>query len=1081
MLARLSLRRTSSRLGLLGLIAITLALITAVLAGVTGYTQLAATEALRSLASAPGEQGYFRVHTTALEDSKAQQAAFSALSTELGLDNGLRVSAASYTDPRPLVASGGSAANLPADLSVLPVGTTPTTTTAGSVDRFTSYTEVRNEPVPAALHAETAASLELRLGDTFAVEGNDRTVRLELVATLNPTGADAAFLDPVPVQGADSQPVAVVVPPGAVPAFGSQTKVQWIYTVDEDTVSAAALSGLADGLGALPQRITSDTDVNGGGVVPSGQLAGLLAEASDATQAVRAIIPNALVLLVALSAVTIVQFARLLAGTRSVEDRLIGGHGASPLQRAGVAAREIAPLAVLAVAVGWAAAVALGPLLPRGSETDYLEGAGELAGASWGVPLACAAAMVCLHVGVAFVDGLRGGGTPAEAARSGRMASFGILTLVGAVAALSVWQFLLYRSPLSETASGNLAVNPLAAPAPALLLVACTAIALLVVAWLAKRVEARTASRAGLRASLAARQVARRITSYVIPIVLVTVTVGSATFTAFYTETTSRSQEAAAELAVGSDVRVTLPGPLVMSAAADSPDLQPYTDIDSVDAASLVYRGEARLTSVTAPLLAAQSAQLPMLISAGGSVVDADRLSEALAFKSPVLEPALTLRGSATQVRMQLTSTATSEPAGAEEPASRRAVLTAWIRSDQGALVPVPAGSLTLSGPGERAHSLSFVLPEGLTPSGIAAIDVELAPSPVPQSYSLEITSIASNGGIGTGETRFVEGSTVKAADGVFGTAQAGVQSLGEGVGVSFPEEGSTVSAAKVRLMQDAEDQAPLRVALSSQLLADLDLAIGDPVSLRPGGVEIDAQVAAVSPVIPGTTESVAALTDLDAYAQAMLGSSPAQPRPGEIWLATGDRDSVTEAATVRAATGATVTSADNNLVSRFLSPAATALWIGTIGALLIGATALIASMVTLLQSRRPEVAVLRALGMQARDQASGRRWEVLTVGGTAVALGLLAGLAVSVLTVPLLAEAVVVGGAESLRAPLAVAVVPLLCLLVAQVVILLGSAWFYGEGVRRQALAPALSADASLPVAPDVEPDRGPDPEESR
>ncbi|WP_299167117.1 FtsX-like permease family protein [uncultured Arthrobacter sp.] len=1066
-LVHLASRRASARRSLLAIIALTLAVLTAVLAGISGFTQLAATEALRSLAAAPGAQGFFRIHTTIADDDAAQQAAADSAFAELGLPNGLAISTAPYSPPRPLVPSGGTATNLPADLTFLPVGWTPTTTpAAGSLATFAPEAGTegadtqRTGPVPAALEASTAESLGLAIGDTFAVEGAAGTVRLELVATLTPRGPDAAFLNPVPVQGAETVPTAVVVPPDAIPTLSGEPKVQWVFTVNADSVSAAELSRLAEGLRQLPQRLSSDTAVNDGGVIPSGELAGLLASAADATQSVRAVLPIALLLLVALSAVTVVQFARLLADTRAVEDKLISARGSTTGQRAAVAAFEIVPLVIAGCGLGWIAAVVLGPLLSSGNETNYLEGMGEFASASWTVPVLCAGITALVFVGVAVLDALREHSPGADAARTARVASFGVLALLLAATVLSLWQFLLYRSPLVESGSGALRVNPLAAPAPALLLLAGTALALVITSWLARRVERQTASRATLGVPLAARQVSRRIASYVIPIALVTVTVGTATFTAAYAQTTSRSQEAASQLGNGSDVRVAVPGPLVIRSADDVPQLSAYADSEAVTAASLAYRGEARLASITSPLLAVDAASLPGLLSDGANLLDVGVLAAALAFEPPVPEPALTLTPSATQVRMQFTSTGTSETAD-DDGATRTASVTVWIRTEAGNLVPVPAGTLALSGAGDQAHSLSFALPEGLRPTAIAAIDVALEPSETPRGYELEITSVSSDGGTGTGQGRFTEDSSLQLAVGVFGAAQSGVQPLDEGVGVRFPEEGSTAGTAQARLMLDVGDSPSLPVALTAELLADLDLAVGDPVSLRPGGVEIQGIVAAVAPVLPGTTESTAVLADLQAYSRASLASSPAPPRPGEIWLASSDRGATAAAAAGIAGPGATVSTADNSLIGRFLAPAATSLWIGAIGALLVGGAALTASIVTLVQSRRSEVAVLRALGMQAQDQVRGRRWEVLSVGGAAVVLGLLTGLGVAALTVSLLAQAVVVNASEALRAPLSIAVVPLLGVLAVQVLILVLTAWFYGERVKRQALTPALAVDA--------------------
>ncbi|WP_028278393.1 FtsX-like permease family protein [Arthrobacter sp. H5] len=1063
---KLAARRGAARKSLLGLVCLTIAFIAAVLSGITGYTQLAATDALRNLAGgALAEQGYARIHTTVADDPAAQSTAANAAFTELRLDAGLLSSETTYSVPRTIVPSGGTATNLSADLSFLPVEWKPTTTTAaaGSLDSFTAGGSPGSGTVPAVLTAAAADSLGLAIGDTFAVDGAEGSTQVELAATVEPSGADAAFLDPVPEQGTEVEPIALGIPPGQVARFSAEPKIQWVFTIDPASISAAVLPDLNNGLASLAPRMLGDPGINTGGVIPSGQLAGVLADAADATQGVRAVVPVALILLVVLSSVTLVQFARLMSGARAVEDALIGARGASTGQRCGVAATEIVPLAVVGATAGWAAAVVLAPLLSAqltGTTTAWLDGVLEFAATTWPVPVACVLAATGVFVGVALVDSLRNPGVPSavEAGRGAKVASFGVLALVVAVTGVSVWQFLLYQSPLSQTSSGAVEVNPLAAPAPAMLLLAFTALALLLTLWGARTLERLSAGRRGLGFPLAARQVSRRIAAFIIPIALVTVTVGSATFTAAYAQTTSGSQQAASQLANGSDVRVSLPGPAIVTTAGGRPSLDPYASLDSVSAASLVYRGGASVSSVRAPLLAVDAAELPGLMTTGSAIVDAGALSTALSRTVPAPEPALALQLSATQVRLQFSSNQVDtaepqEPDDDDATPARQATLTAWIRSGNGFLSPVPAGTLTLSGPGAQAHSVSFNLPEGLRPTAIAAIDIALEAHPVPQSYSLELTSVASDAGIGSGDARFTEDTTVGLAPGIFGTAQDGVVNLDDGVGVTFPLEGATVNPAQARLMPNPDNQQLLPVAVGSELLADLDLSVGDEVSVRPGGTELTAVVAGAVPVIPGSTESAAVMADLQALGEAWLGASPTQPRPGEIWLAAGDRDAVVQAAAGIAGTEGSVSSSDKSLVARFLTPAAAALWLGTIGALVIGGVALTASVVTLVQSRQHEVAVLRALGMQARDQACGRRWELFGVGAAAVVLGLVAGLAVAAVMVSLLAEAVLGGAADSLSAPLRLAVVPLGALLLAQLVILAVAGWFYGERVHRQAL----------------------------
>lgn len=1045
-LVDLASRRPGPPRGLLAILALTLVLLTAVLAGITGYGQLAATEALRSLAVAPGSQGYFRLSTPVADDADAQLARAESVFADLGLTDGLHISSAPFSPPRPLVPSGGSATNLSASLTFQPVGWTPTTTpAAGSLEGLTPGGEPgsRSGLIPAAMLDSAAESLGLVPGDTFAVEGSQGTVRLELVATLNPSGPDAAFLDSVPVVGAESAPTAVVVPPEAIPSISGEPMVQWVFTVDAGATSGGDLSALAEGLRNLPETMTGDPLIGQDDVTASGELDVLLGSAADATQAVRAVLPVALFLLVAVGVLTIVQFA-LLAGTRSSESRP---------DRLAVKRRvlEVAPFAVAGCLLGWADAVVLGPLLSTGGETSYGEGLAAFISTTWAVPLLCAVGAVVLCVGT---EVLRERTPSVTGSRTVRLLSLGALALLVAVTAFSLWQFLVNGSPLLP-ADGTTKVNPLAAPAPVLLLLAGAALAVVIVWRLARLVEVRTESHSTLGVTLAARHVSRRFAFYVIPSALVAVTVGTGAFAAAYAQTTSQSQQAASQLGNGSDVRVTLPGPPAISSPDDVPDLAPYAEAEAVTAASLAYRTEVQVASVSAPLLAVDAAALPALQSDGANLVDVEELTTALAFEPPVPEPALALTPSATTVRMQFTSRGTSElPADDDGASSRSASVTAWIRSEAGNLVPIQAGTLVLSGAGDQAHSLSFGLPEGLRPVAIAAIDVALEPSELPRGYELEITSVSSDGGIGTGQGRFTEDPTLRLASGAFNARPTGVEPLDEAVGMRFPEDSSTVDAVRARLMAGVGAASPLSVAVTSEFLEDVGLALGDPMTISVGEVQVEGVVAAVVPAVPGTTESTAVLTDLDAYRYASLASTPALPRPDEIWMASQDRNSTAAVVAGLAGPGAVVSTSNSDLMERILSPATTALWIGVVGALLLAGVALALGVLQLTSSRRSEVAILRALGMHTRDLVRGRRWEVLSVGGAAVVMGLVAGFGAAALTVPGLAQAAVVSASEALRAPLSVAVGPLLAVLVAQVLILLLVAWLYGDRTGRQALA---------------------------
>ncbi|WP_458115438.1 hypothetical protein [Arthrobacter sp. D2-10] len=886
-------RRAGSRRSLLAILALTLALLTAVLAGIIGYAQLAATEALRSLATAPGPQGYFRVSTTVADDAGAQLADAESIFAELGLTDGLQVSTASFSAPLPLVPSGGSATNLPADLTFQPVGWAPTTTpVAGFVENLTpdGAPGSRSGPVPAAMPALAADSLGLVPGDTFAVEGAQGTVRLELVATLNPSGPDAAFLDPAPAEGVETAPTTVIVPPSSMGAFSADPALQWALTADQDSASATALPRLADALRELPERLTEDPAFEGD-VEVSGELVALLDSTTKANESVRAVLMIALAAVAVAGVLTLALFARRVAPSRRV---LLSAGGSCVL--------------------GWGAAVVQVPLLFDGG-ASYLARAGNVAGASWAVPLLCVA---------------------------------------GAV----------------------------------------------VVRWVASVLRK-------LPKSVTVPRFLHRHSSAVIPMVLVAVTIGMATFAAAYSEALHRTQAAASQLVNGSDVRVELPD----VPASELPPLESF-DGELVRAQSWAYRGDVQVASETAQLVAVDAESLPSLLGAGADLIDVDELAGALAYQLPVPEPALTLLPSATQVRLQFSSVGTTQPATDDDASARAASVTAWIRTENRALVSVPAGTLALAGTSAQAHSLSFSLPEGSRPVAVAALDIALEAAENPAGYDLKLTGVSSDGGIGNGQSRLAEESTLRLAPEAFGAGRSEIAPLDDGVGVRFPAGPSAGDTVRARLVAEVFDER-LPVALSSSLLAKLGLSVGDPIPLSAGEVDLPAVLAAVTPIIPGTSEAAAVLVNWQAYSAASLATLPTPSAAGEIWLATTDLDDAKESAQASAGAGTVVTASDSRMTARFLDPAVAVLWVAVVGNLLLGGV---------------------GIGLSARAPAQPRLSQVAGVG---IVLGFASGLAIAALAVPVLVQSAVVDAAEGLRVPLLIAVMPLLTLAAIQVLLL--------------------------------------------
>ncbi|WP_158068894.1 FtsX-like permease family protein [Cellulosimicrobium sp. CUA-896] len=122
-------------------------------------------------------------------------------------------------------------------------------------------------------------------------------------------------------------------------------------------------------------------------------------------------------------------------------------------------------------------------------------------------------------------------------------------------------------------------------------------------------------------------------------------------------------------------------------------------------------------------------------------------------------------------------------------------------------------------------------------------------------------------------------------------------------------------------------------------------------------------------------------------------------------------------------------------------------------GALVLALAGVLAVATALLRVRRPEVAVLRALGVAPGAQARGRALELAAVTGASLVLGTLAGWAVATLTVPALARATLGDAAQVLPVPLGLAAAPTALLLGVLLAGLVAVAAVVAARVRAQAL----------------------------
>ena len=562
-------KRARSRAGLLALIALTITCITAILSGVGGYSQLAATNALReSLPASSGPESYYRLHGTQAADGAeraAQLAGFSTLFERAGVSDVTNIYPAVYSAPLAVASGGAESPSISliaweelSEGSTLVTGEWPVSSDDDAGAPI-------GDAVPAAISTRAAEALQLDVGQTLEV-ATDPSTTLTVAAIYEP-GHDAAAVLSAPIQDYADEPVlAAVVPEAAARKAVPALKISFTIVPDPSAITASDLPRLIAGLAPLERAAIDAAEVNVSGIVASGTVISTLETARAAAEAVKGVVPIAVILLVIISAVALLQLSRLLASTRSAETTLLGARGVSFTQHAAVGFQESWPVAAAGALAGYLLAVTGTPLLTyvlAGAATPWLTGVQETLATTWWIPLLTVGVALVMLTGTVAAEALRSAAAlrRRDAGRKVSVASFGLLVLIIGAAAFTLWQFRSFGSPLAPNAAGELVVNPVAVPAPALTILAFAAIGLVLVAAITAVAQRVAAADRGLAVVLSSRQVARRISSFLIPIALITVTVGISTLAGGYAKTFDAANNAAAQLTNGSDVRLSFPRP----------------------------------------------------------------------------------------------------------------------------------------------------------------------------------------------------------------------------------------------------------------------------------------------------------------------------------------------------------------------------------------------------------------------------------------------------------------------------------------------------------------------------------------
>lgn len=210
----------------------------------------------------------------------------------------------------------------------------------------------------------------------------------------------------------------------------------------------------------------------------------------------------------------------------------------------------------------------------------------------------------------------------------------------------------------------------------------------------------------------------------------------------------------------------------------------------------------------------------------------------------------------------------------------------------------------------------------------------------------------------------------------------------------------------------------PIPVAITEQLARASLLSVGDSITVQAWGAPVIVTISQIVNAVPGTTNPAVVLADSAALSIAFTADDSELPAPSELWVASN-----TPQASERSLLGTHGVAAVQGPGSVPVTDAAGAVrlvfWVSAAGAMLFAAIGIAAVGATTLAARRPEVAVLRALGMPPGAQARTRTAELGGVVLASVLLGLGAGLAVGWAVIPELARSTTLAGQAPLPTPL--------------------------------------------------------------
>lgn len=797
-----------------------------------------------------------------------------------------------------------------------------------------------------SVHADAAAELGLEPGAMIGIGDVD----LRVTAVWRPADPlDPRWLgDDLALLGRNGDGYGPIVVDAALwERLDSEPSAQWTLVPDAAQATSADLREIRAFWASLARDWRGDVP-EVGGLRRAGSFPESARQLMALVDGLFALQPVALLLLAAVGVIALGELGRLLAAGRAAETTLRWARGATPVALAAAAGARVAAIAGVGAATGAAIVVV------AGASPWFPAAVALVATATAGI----AAALATYGVAAARADPRR----RRRDARRSRTAGWTATVLLGGAATLAVWQLRLYGSPVVPSAVGGSQVDPLVVAAPVLVLAAGVAAALALFPALASVLDRRT-GHAGPATSLAVAELARRPVRALASIAVVALAAGTVTIAAGYSGTWRATFDAATRLSTGGALHVAITGAGVDAATLDVLSAVPGVRVLAPIAVDPLSLGES-----SGSLVAATPAAIAGLTQ-GASGFDPAEIADLVAVSSPGVE----LADGAGSVTLRISASGFST-----SPA-----VTLQLQTAMGRLLAVDLPEVTVAEEGTDGslvldYTGSVPAVPGDSPAAIVAIDLFFAHGSAADGARVNLLSAGEEGSTDPLDGFWVaEGPTFSAS----GPDSIGPTQISVGAGLGRARLTATFDGGR-------EDRLSAPVVVSQALADRYGFEPGDlvDVALQPAAT-VRGQIVAVVPGIPGASDSSALLLDASLVRHAQLRSFT-EDSVADLWIDAGDPQAVAAAIRPLLPPTARIDDSSDPAARDLLGAAVVAVAVaaGAASVLAVVAVAAVSSMAR--SARRPEAAILRALGFRPRQQGRLRAVE----DAVAIGVGLLAG-----------------------------------------------------------------------------------------